>query len=108
MDDYNNGSEKAKEKQIDLYSLAASKAMIRLRKIKNLGQGEAALESNLSPSYLSNVERGNHAISVNKLMTFSDGIASNPKEICDLLCEEIAKSTTAEQIESTPKHDKKS
>ncbi|MHB1483551.1 MAG: helix-turn-helix domain-containing protein [Saccharofermentanales bacterium] len=80
-----------KEKHIDLYSLAASRAMVRLRKLKNLGQGEAAIESNLSPSYLSNVERGNHAISVNKLMSFSEGIDSNPEEICCLLCEEIAK-----------------
>jgi len=82
---------KSKDKKINPYSLAVGRALKRLRESKNLGQGEAALEANFSLSYLSNVERGNHALSLNKFMSFSDGIHSCPEELCRLLCEEIAR-----------------
>ncbi len=82
---------KSKEQELNPYSLAVGRALKRLRESKNLGQGEAALEANFSLSYLSNVERGIHALSLNKFMSFSDGVNSCPEELCRLLCEEIAK-----------------
>lgn len=86
---------KVKTQQVNQYSLAIGRTLRRLREKKNLGQGEAALEANFSLSYLSNVERGNHAISLNKFMSFSDGVHSRPEEICQLLCEEIARCENA-------------
>ena len=80
-----------KDGGLHTYSVAGGRAMKRLRESKNLGQGQAALEANFSLSYLSNVERGGHALSLNKFMSFSDGIHSCPEELCRLLCEEIAK-----------------
>lgn len=86
---------RSEDRELNPYSLAVGRAMKRLRESKNLGQGEAALEANFSLSYLSNVERGIHALSLNKFMSFSDGINSCPEELCRLLCEEIAKGRQA-------------
>ena len=82
---------KSKNHKITPCSLAVGRTLKKLRERKNLGQGEAALEANFSLSYLSNVERGNHSLSLNKFMSFSEGIHSCPEELCSLLCEEIAK-----------------
>ena len=79
------------DRELNPYSVAVGRALKRLRESKNLGQGEAALEANFSLSYLSNVERGIHALSLNKFMSFSDGVNSCPEELCQLLCEEIAR-----------------
>ena len=91
---------KTKKQEVNQYSLAIGRTLRRLREKKNLGQGEAALEANFSLSYLSNVERGNHAISLNKFMSFSDGVNSRPEEICQLLCEEIARCENANNNDS--------
>jgi len=82
---------RSKSYKITPCSLAVGRTLKRLRESKNLGQGEAALEANFSLSYLSNVERGIHSLSLNKFMSFSEGICSCPEELCRLLCEEIAK-----------------
>ncbi len=88
-------------KTLNPYSVAGGRAMKRLRESKNLGQGEAALEANFSLSYLSNVERGNHALSLNKFMAFSEGIHSRPEELCRLLCEEIEKCRSRGELKSS-------
>jgi hypothetical protein len=82
---------KLKKLENDVYSLAGGRAIRRLRMMKNLAQVDAASEANFSLSYLSNVERGNHAMSLSKFLSFSDGVHCQPEEICQLLCEEIAK-----------------
>ncbi len=74
----------------DFYSIIGGRVMRRLRLSKNMGQNEAAVESNFSYSYLSNVERGAHNISLGKFLSFCDGVNSTPEELCKILCEEIA------------------
>lgn len=82
---------KSKKHKITPCSLAVGRALKKQRERKNLGQGEAALEANFSLSYLSNVERGIHSLSLSKFLSFSEGIHSTPEELCSLLCEEMAK-----------------
>lgn len=96
---------KSKSHKTTPCSLAVGRTLKRLRERKNLGQGEAALEANFSLSYLSNVERGIHSLSLSKFMSFAEGIDSSPKELCRLLCEEIAKVREENQNEEDTEAD---
>ncbi len=58
----------------DVFALAGAMTVRRLRREKNITQGRAALISDISQSYLSNVEKARHAISIQKLVAFADGI----------------------------------
>lgn len=58
----------------NLEAISMGKAIRKLRREKNISQGEAALSSNISQSYLSHVEKGNHCLSVHKLMSLSNGM----------------------------------
>ncbi len=63
------------------------------------------MEANFSLSYLSNVERGIHSLSLRKFMSFAEGIDSSPEELCRLLCDEIEKEREEHQNEEETKSD---
>jgi len=74
-----------------LWNLLLGRSITILRKRKNIGQSEAALEANFSPSYLCNVENGRHAVSCSKVVSLCFALKSDPNELWSIFHEEMEK-----------------
>lgn len=83
---------KSRKKPIGIYAICASRAIKRFRVERKLSQHSTALEANLSASYLSNVERGNHSISIEKFVAIAFAIDGNSDRLFEIYNEELNKS----------------
>lgn len=75
----------------NFHAITLGRALRRLRKMKNMTQGKAAIAADISQSYLSHVEKGYHSLSLYKLTAFSCGINTPLRETFDVYCEEFEK-----------------
>lgn len=72
----------------DDFKFAGARTIRKLRKMKGISQGEAALLADISQSYLSNVEHARHVLSIPKLYLFSIRINIKPQYFFNMLLDE--------------------
>lgn len=58
----------------DVFALAGAMTVVILRKTKSISQGEAALASGITQSYLSNVEKAKNVLSMRKLLKIANSL----------------------------------
>lgn len=73
----------------DILLLTSARTVRRLRKTRNISQGEAALIADISQSYLSNVEHAKHLLSLHKFASLSFAMQVHPKECYDIFLDEL-------------------
>ena len=73
----------------EVLCLACARTARKLRRGRSLSQEETAMRSNISQSYLSNIEQGKHLISLEKLCSLTAGLNVDIKECFELLNTEI-------------------
>lgn len=73
----------------DIVLLANARTIRKLRKIKNISQGEVALNAEISQSYLSNVEHARHMLSIYKFLSLSFAIDIHPEDSFRVLIDEL-------------------
>ncbi len=73
-----------------ILTLACARTSRKIRKIRSLSQEEAAMRSNISQSYLSNIEQGRNLISLITLLSLTSGLDVDFNEGLDLLGNEVS------------------